>query len=93
MVWFNDKISADFYWECVSREVTISEVPEATKSWGGNGIIGATAAVSWPALNYTYEAICWRTKESVGMGKTRLVDLERLAEIDSKPETFMSKNT
>ena len=92
MVWFNDKISADFYWECVSREVKICEAPEATKSWGGNGIIGATAAVSWPALDYTYEAICWRTKESVGMGKTRLVDLERLAEIDSKPETFMSRD-
>ncbi|MEE3038651.1 MAG: DUF1743 domain-containing protein, partial [Candidatus Thermoplasmatota archaeon] len=26
------------------------------------------------------------------MGKTRLVDLERLAEIDSKPETFMSRD-
>ena len=60
-----------------------------TKSWGGNGIIGATAAVSWPALDYTYEAIVV-TKE-MRHGKTegsRQGDLE----IDSR-DIYVSRCT
>tara|TARA_B100000941_G_scaffold120012_1_gene84233 strand:+ start:6229 stop:7419 length:1191 start_codon:yes stop_codon:yes gene_type:complete len=92
MVWFEQPPSSDFYWDCVTREVAISEVPAANKSWGGNGVIGATAAVAWPAMKYTYEAIAWRTEDSVAMCRPREVDLTRLAEVDGQPQTFMSRD-
>jgi len=92
MVWFEQPPSSEFYWDCVTREVAKSEAPEPNKSWGSSGIIGATAAVAWPATNYTYEAIAWRTKNSVTMSKSRVVDLDRLREVDEQPETFMSRD-
>ncbi len=92
MVWFETKPDQGFYWDCVSREVDLSSVPQATRSWGGHGRIGATAAIAWPASNYTFEAICWRSKESVASGRERLVDLDRLDDVDNDPNTFMSRD-
>ena len=92
MVWFEQQPSEETYWNCVRKEVSINEIPNATKSWGGLGKIGATAAISWPAENFTFEAISWRTKESVKAGKARKVDLSRLGELDSDPNTFMSRD-
>ena len=69
MVWFEAKPDQEFYWDCVSREVDLSSVIPATKSWGGHGRIGATAAIAWPGLNYTFEAICWRSEASVASAK------------------------
>ena len=92
MVWFEQQPDEKTYWKCVRKEVSINEIPDADKSWGGHGKIGATAAVSWPAQNFTFEAISWRTKDSVKVGKARQVDLSRLAELDSDPNTFMSRD-
>ena len=75
MVWFESKPDEATYWKCVREEVSIDEIAIADKSWGGHGRIGATAAVSWPAEEYTYEAISWRTAESVNSAAERKVDL------------------
>ena len=69
MVWFEQQPDDKTYWKCVRKEISINEIPDADKSWGGHGKIGATAAVSWPAQNFTFEAISWRTKDSVKVGK------------------------
>ena len=92
MVWFEEQPNENTYWECVTREVTVGEMPTATKSWGGHGVIGATAAIAWPSRDYTFEAISWRTKKSVENCSDRKVDLVRLAEIDEDPNTFMSRD-
>ena len=92
MVWFEAKPDQEFYWNCVSREVELSSVPPATKSWGGHGRIGATAAIAWPALHYTFEAICWRSEASVASGQARIIDLVRLDDVDNDANTFMSRD-
>tara|TARA_B100001564_G_C20565978_1_gene636035 strand:- start:229 stop:1110 length:882 start_codon:yes stop_codon:yes gene_type:complete len=92
MVWFEQQPDQNVYWNCVRKEVSMNEIPDANKSWGGHGKIGATAAVSWPAENFTFEAISWRTKDFVKAGRTRKVDLSRLDELDSDPNTFMSRD-
>ena len=92
MVWFEQQPSEEVYWNSVREEISIDDLPNADKSWGGHGRIGATAAISWPAERYTFEAISWRTKESVKAGKPREVDLLRLSELDSDPNTFMSRD-
>ena len=48
MVWFsNEQPDEDFYTMAVQSEVQLDEVPIADHSWGGQGRIGATAAVAW----------------------------------------------
>ena len=79
MVWFELQPNEDTYWSCVRNEISINDIPNADKSWGGHGIIGATAAVSWPSREFTFEAISWRTNDSVNSGNSRVVDLDRIA--------------
>jgi len=92
MVWFELQPNEDTYWNCVRNEVSIKDIPNADKSWGGHGKIGATAAVSWPANEFTFEAISWRTNDSVKAANPRMVDLDRIAILDSDPNTFMSRD-
>ena len=92
MVWFESQPDEATYWKCVREEVSINDIAIADKSWGGHGRIGATAAISWPAKEYTYEAISWRTTDSVKSGGQRKVDLSRIAELDSGLDTFMSRD-
>lgn len=64
MVWFSDRTkNSTFYFDAVRSHVPLDAIPEATKSWGGMGRIGATAAALWPQDHMTWEAICWRKKE------------------------------
>jgi len=93
MVWFSSKLpDSSFYYNAVREEVNLEDVPVAERNWGGQGIIGATAAVAWDKSEVTYEAIAWRTEKNTGLEKSRLIDLERLAEIDELEYTFMSRD-
>ena len=90
MVWFDSQPDELHYWSAVQHHVAIDDVPPATKSWGGAGVIGATAAVAWPGRTSTWEAIAWR--HTSDGSKPRRVCLESLEEIDSWPGTFMSRD-
>lgn len=92
MVYFTQKPSEEFYYAAVSREVSISEAPKSDYSWGGNGIIGATAAVCWPMKTHTYEAISWRNLHNTGKQIARLIDLELAKNLDNMYDTFMSRD-
>ena len=94
MVWFSSQIqNANFYYDAVRREVSIEEIPTAEKSWGGQGRIGATAAIAWDKSRVTYEAIAWRTEINIGTKNTRKIDIKRLEHIDKMEHTFMSRDS
>ena len=94
MVWFSEKKPDDtFYFDAVRREVRLSEIPNAEKSWGGHGRIGATAAVAWNKSKVTYEAIAWRKQNDMPKRNSRLIDSNRLQEIDELKDTFMSRDS
>ena len=92
MAYFIEKPNEEFYYSAVSREVSISDAPKADYSWGGNGIIGATAAVCWPMKNHTYEAISWRSAHNVGKQIPRVIDVELAKSLDEEYDTFMSRD-
>lgn len=92
MVWFETQPDEATYWNCVQREVTIDEIPNAKISWGGHGKIGATAAVAWPADTFTFEAISWRQQTAIDNCLPRRVDFDRLRELDNDPNIFMSRD-
>jgi tRNA(Ile2)-agmatinylcytidine synthase len=94
MVWFSSQMpNSKFYYDAVSREVNIEELPSSDESWGGQGRIGAYAAVSWDKVNITYEAIAWREEVNTGKGNIRKIDDLRLQEVDKMEETFMSRDS
>ena len=63
MVWFSNKIPKDsFYYDAVKRSQVVN-IPDADKSWGGHGRIGATGTVAWSKSNITFEAIAWRSQD------------------------------
>ena len=90
MVWsseaMNDKV---FYKSAVSSEIKLSELPSVTRQWGGNGRIGATAAILWPATQCTYEAIAWRKNDSEG---PRQLDETALTLVEDLEDTFLCRN-
>lgn len=68
------RFTGEFYWRAVREEVRIEEAESFAYSHGGKfrkfkngrGIIGATAALSWPARDHTYEVLSYQNKvESV----------------------------
>jgi len=92
MVWFSsDRPDETFYAASVRQEVQLSDVPSATRAWGGQGRIGATAAVSWRERQPTWEAIVWRRVERHGQNE-RLVCDSTLERIDQLPSTFLSRD-
>ena len=67
MIWTSELIVNEaFYKSAVSSPIELQNLPEVTRYWGGNGRIGATAAILWPAIQCTYEAIAWRADEAEG---------------------------
>lgn len=93
MVWFSENLPpTSFYYDAVRKEVEIDKIPPADKSWGGQGKIGATAAIAWEKSEVTYEAIAWRTEKNTGSEKVRKIDDKRLQEIDEMEYTFMSRD-
>ncbi len=92
MVWFsNAQVDSSFYVKAVQSEVRLTEVPSADRSWGGQGRIGATAAIAWHGKKNTWEAIAWRKPNRHGQNK-RLVCQETLARVDDMPSTFLSRD-
>ncbi len=93
MIWFSRSLpSAEFYYNTARKEVNIEDIPLAEKSWGGQGKIGATAAIAWDKKMVTYEAIGWRTETNTGIEKAREIDVQRLQDIDEMEYTFMSRD-
>ena len=85
MVWFSDRTkNSTFYFDAVRNHISLGAIPEATKSWGGMGRIGATAAVLWPQDKMTWEAVCWRKKERWSTSERSVCD-EALAKADHLP--------
>ena len=92
MVWFStEQPDEEFYTMAVQSEVHLNEVPAADRSWGGQGRIGATAAIAWRQNSSTWEAIAWREPIRHGQNK-RTVCEQTLAFIDSMPSTFLSRD-
>ena len=92
MVWFSgEQPDEQFYTMAVQSEVDLSQVPTADRSWGGQGRIGATAAVAWRQNRTTWEAIAWREPQRHGQNQ-RAVCVQTLALIDSMPSTFLSRD-
>lgn len=89
MVWFNKRPNPMFYRKSVRENVTLSSLPVADRSWGGQGRIGATAAVAWPGERVTYEAIAWRLDGAMG---PRAVDHDALVQVDAMEGTFLSRD-
>lgn len=90
MIWTSESMTDEaFYKSAVSSEIELQNVPEVTRYWGGNGRIGATAAVLWPAAQCTYEAIAWRSNEAEGR---RQLDEVALAEVEDLKDTFLCRN-
>lgn len=92
MVWFHEKPeNASFYFDTVQRHVSLEEAPHPTRSWGGQGCIGAIAAVVWPKHSVTWEAIAWR-EETQWSTKARSVCQHTLHQVAMNDETFMSRD-
>ena len=89
MVWFESQPDEAFYRMAVTQNVEMSQVPNAERSWGSHGIIGATAAVSWAAQLTTWEAIAWREDCTTN----REICERTLSVIDSWQGTFMSRDS
>ena len=92
MVWFsNSQVDQSFYTKAVQAEVRLDEVPKADRSWGGQGRIGATAAIAWHGIKKTWEAIAWRPVIRHGQTE-RSVCEKTLRLVDALPATFLSRD-
>ena len=89
MVWFSRPPDAAIYWAAVRGEVSEEDLPKPLRRWGGHGCIGATAAVAWPAMTFTWEAIAWRKN---GANGPRFVDENTLLMLDAWPEVVFSRD-
>lgn len=70
------------YEAAVTRIVSRDELPELA-CWGGRGVIGAAAALAWPAERATWERIAYRDR------MTRELDLARFRAVEeSFPSLF-----
>ena len=82
------------YDAAVTRVVERGEVDAAlakidARAWGGRGVIGAAAALAWPAKRTTWERIAYR--EPARVGTKRDVDDAWVREVEwSFPTTFDS---
>jgi tRNA(Ile2)-agmatinylcytidine synthase len=81
LVWFESKPPPSFYRMAVAEEVAVDAAPEATWSAGGQGIIGATAAVAWPLSVSTWEGIAWRQRHD----RARQLDEGVMERLDHDP--------
>lgn len=89
MVWFDQPPPPTLYWRAVRKHVDVDELPAADRSWGGWGRVGATAAIAWPAITVTYEAIAWRVEGQTG---SRGVDGKAMDVVDSMDGTFLTRD-
>jgi tRNA(Ile2)-agmatinylcytidine synthase len=88
----------ELYWRTVREKVTpaqakefLSTVPGSVSiAYGdGQGAVGATASIAWPARKHTWEIIAYRPRER--WGTKRVVSGDSVRVMDSEfPETFLS---
>ena len=78
MVWFENKPCDVFYRTAVRFETGLEDAPRPDWEAGGNGKIGAIAAVSWPNKVTTWEGIAWRTESD----EERILDNKVLEQLD-----------
>lgn len=89
-----------WYWETVRKHVSLNDRISSIKSSGysiitrsdrPHGVIGASAAISWPASEFTWELVAWR--DPIRVGTPRAVDPETIASISDKhPGTFANRD-
>lgn len=63
------------YHAAVTRIVQRDEV-DAPYAWGGRGVIGAAAALAWPAERFTWERIAYRDRMTRDVDPSRVRDVE-----------------
>lgn len=83
--------SPRLYHDAVTRIVERDETEAALRAvgarWtGGRGVIGAAAALAWPAARTTWELIAYR--EPARIGTPRLVDDERVRAVEQAEPTI-----
>ena len=91
---------ASWYWETVRGYVDLddrlssieaSDYRVITHSDRPHGAIGASAAVAWPASDFTWELVAWRYPNRIG--SPRAVDAELIGSISVKhPGTFANRD-
>ncbi len=91
---------ASWYWEAVRGHVLLddrlssieaSDYRVITRSDRPHGAIGASAAIAWPASEFTWELVAWRYQERIGTPRT--VDAELIGSISAKhPGTFANRD-
>jgi len=95
-----EEVTEEWYWSSVRGEVDCSErLEEVIESGckvfcsGTNwGVVGASAAVSWPPKpNSSWELVSWR--EISNIGKIRQVSYESVSKLESIfPDTFLNRD-
>ena len=88
MVWYTSKPSESFYRKAVSEEVALDEGPAPEWSRGGQGKIGAMAAVAWGNHATTWESIAWREQD----GTPRRLDEGALRKLDQNERLFACRD-
>jgi len=93
-------VPASWYWETVRGHVPLddrlssieaSDYRVITRSDRPHGAIGASAAIAWPASEFTWELVAWRYPDRIGSPRT--VDAELIGSISAKhPGTFANRD-
>ena len=94
IVFSTSEFDSSFYWKAVREEVSIHEAEafvteqggEYRKFKNGRGIIGATAAMAWPAKQVTYEFLAYRFPNGLPVAPDLKLGVARLA--DQIPGSF-----
>lgn len=91
---------ASWYWETVRGYVLLddrlssieaSDYRVISRSNSPHGAIGASAAVAWPASDFTWELVAWRHPDRVG--SPRVVDAELIESLSVRhPGTFANRD-
>ena len=91
---------ASWYWETVRGYVALddrlssieaSDYRVITRSDRPHGAIGASAAIAWPASEFTWELVAWRYPNRIG--SPRAVDAELIGSMSVKyPGTFANRD-
>ncbi|MDD5502805.1 MAG: tRNA(Ile)(2)-agmatinylcytidine synthase [Candidatus Thermoplasmatota archaeon] len=95
LVVVDEKLPESIYWKAVQDIVEIEDAKrllsenkaefEGLKN--GRGLVGASAAIAWPAQRKTYEIIAYRQKKNIGA--QRKISEKSVIEMDKvHPETF-----
>ena len=88
IVWFETKPNAGFYRKAVREEVSLNDAPQPDWSRGGEGNIGAIAAVAWSNRATTWEGIAWRQESD----DVRRLDETALLELDRDDRLFACRD-